>query len=72
MRAISIDEDGNRTSAPKPWRSGGPKLKWYNTAKPLVIQLLENLNILPNAWRTYFYQYEVNQYIIQAAEDRKF
>ena len=27
MRAISIDEDGNRISAPKQWRSGGPKLK---------------------------------------------
>ena len=25
MRAISIDEDGNRISAPKPWRSVRPK-----------------------------------------------
>ena len=71
MRAISIDEDGNRISAPKPWRSGRPKLKWYNTAKPLVTHLLEQLNIRPDTWRTDFPQYEVNQYIIQAASDRK-
>ena len=72
MRAISIDEDGNRISAPKPWRSGRPKLKWYDIAKPLVIQLLENINILLNTWRTDFSQNEVNQYIIKAAEDREF
>ena len=71
MRAISIDEDGNRISAPKPWRSGRPKLKWHNIAKPLLTQLLEQLNIRPNTWRTDFSQYEVNQYIIQAANDRK-
>ena len=66
MRAISIDEGGNRISAPKPWRSGRPKLTWYNITKPLVTQLLEQLTISPNTWRTYFSQYEVNQYIIQA------
>ena len=71
MRAISIDEDGNSISAPKPWRSGKPKLKWYNIAKPLVTQVLEQLNIFPNTWRTFLFQYEVNQYIIQAATDRK-
>ena len=27
IRAIFIDGDGNRISAPKPWRSGRPKLK---------------------------------------------
>ena len=26
MRAISIDEGGNKISAPKPWRNGRPKL----------------------------------------------
>ena len=72
MRAVSIDEDGNRISAPKPWRSVRPKWQWYNTAKPLVTHLLEQLNILPNTWRTDLSQYEVNQYIIQAASDRKF
>ena len=72
MRAISIDEDGNRTSAPKPWRSGRPTLKSYNIAKPFVTYLFEQLNILPNTWRTDFSQYEVNQYIIQAASGRKF
>ena len=72
MRAISIDGDGNRISAPKPWRSGIPKLKWYNIAKLLVTHLPEQLNILPNIWRTDFSQYEVNQYIIQTASDRKF
>ena len=72
MRAISIDEDGNIISAPKPWRSGRPKLKWYSIAKPLVTHLLEQPNILPNTWRTDFSQYEVNQYIIQAANYRKF
>ena len=72
MRAISIDEDGNRISAPKPRRSGRPKLKWYNIAKPFVTYLFEQLNILPNTWRTDFSQYEVNQCIIQAASDRKF
>ena len=41
MGGISIDEYGNRISAPKPWRNGRPKLKWYDAAKPLVIQLLE-------------------------------
>ena len=55
MRATSIDEDGNRTNAPKPWRGGRPKLKWYNIAKPLVTQLLEQPNISPNTWRTYFF-----------------
>ena len=72
MRAISIDEDGNIISAPKPWRSGRPKLKWYDTARPLVIQMLEKLNISPITWRTDFTQYEVNQYIIKAAGDRRF
>ena len=72
MRAISIDEDGNKISAPKPWRSGRPKLQWYNTAKPLVTYLLEQLIIRPNTWRTDLSQYEVNQYIIQAANDREF
>ena len=72
MRAISIDEDGNKISAPKPWRSGRPKLQWYNTAKPLVTYLLEQLIIRPNTWRTDLSQYEVNQYIIQAADDREF
>ena len=72
MRAISIDEDGNITSAPKPWRSGRPNLKWYDTARPLVIQVLEKLNILPITWRTDFTQYEVNQYIIKAADGRRF
>ena len=72
MRAITIDEDGNRISAPKPWRSGRPKLKWYKAAKPLVTHSFEQLNIPPNTWRTDFSQYEVNQYIIQAASDRKF
>ena len=52
IRAISIDEDGNRISAQKPWRSGRPKLRWYDTARPLVIQILEELNILPVTWRT--------------------
>ena len=60
MRAISIDEDGNRISAPKLWKSGRPKLKWYNAAKPLVTHLLKQFNIPPNTWRTYFSQYEVN------------
>ena len=55
---------------PKPWRSGIPKLKWYDTAKPLVIQLLEKLNIPPITWRKDFSQYEVNQYIMKAADDR--
>ena len=41
MRAISIDGDGNKINAPRPWRSGGPKLKWYDITKPLVIQVLE-------------------------------
>ena len=72
VRAISTDEDGNRTSAPKTWRSGRPKLKLYNAAKPLVTHLVEQLNIPPNTSRTYFSQYEVNQYIIQAANDRQF
>ena len=72
IRAISIDGDGNRISAPKPWRSGRPKLKLYNIAKPLVTHLFEQLSILPNTWGTDFSQYEVNQYIIQAASDRKF
>ena len=72
MRAISIDGDGNRISAPKPWGSGRPTIKWYNIAEPLVTQLLEQLNILPNTWRTDFSQYEVNQYIIQAANVRTF
>ena len=71
MRAISIDEDGNIISAPKPWTNGKPKLRWYDTAKPLVIQVLEKLNILPITSRTYFSQYEVHQYIIKAAGDRK-
>ena len=71
MRAVSIDVDGNRGSTPKPWRSGRPKLKWHNTARPPVTQLREQFNIFPNTWRTDFSQYEVSQYIIQAAEDRK-
>ena len=70
MRAISIDVGGNRISAPKPWRSGRPKLKLYNIAKPLVTQLLEQLIIFPNTWRTDLSQYEVKQYIVQAAEDK--
>ena len=70
VRAISIDEEGNRISAPKPWRSGRPKLKWYDTAKQLVTQQLEKLNILPNTWRTDLNQEELNQYIISAAKDR--
>ena len=70
IRAISIDQDGKRISAPKPWRSGRPKLKWYDTAKPLVIQQLERLNIIPNSWRTDFSQEELNHYIITAAKDR--
>ena len=70
VRAISIDENGKRISAPKPWRSGGPKLKWYDTAKQLVIQHLEKLNILPNSWRTDFSQNELNHYIKEAARDR--
>ena len=72
MRAISIDEDGNRSSAPKPWRSGGPKSKWYDIAKPPVIQILGKLNIIPITWGTDFSQYELNQYIINAADDRTF
>ena len=72
MRAISIDEDGNRISAPKPWRSGRPKLKWYDTAKPLVIQALEQPSILPITWGTDVSQYEVNQYMIKSAEDKQF
>ena len=71
MQAISIDEDGNIISAPKPWRSGRPKLKWHDTARPLVIQFLEKLNILILTWRTDFSQYEVNQHIINAAVDRQ-
>ena len=70
IRAISIDENGKRISAPKPWRSGRPKLKWYDTAKQLVIQQLEKLNILPNSWRTDFSQNELNHYIKEAARDR--
>ena len=70
VRAISIDEDGNRISAPKPWRSGRPKLKWYDTAKQLVTQQLEKLNIIPNTWRTDLNQEELNHYIITAAKDR--
>ena len=66
MRAISIDEDGNRISAPR------PKLKWYDIAKPLVIQALEKLDILPITWRTDFSQDEINQYITNAAKDKKF
>ena len=71
MRAISIDEDGNIISAPKPWRSGKPKLRWHDIAKPLVLQLLEKLHILRNTWRTDSSHYEVKRYIIKAAEDRK-
>ena len=70
IRAISIDENGKRISAPKPWRSGRPKLKWYDTAKQMVIQHLEKLNILPNTWRTDFSQNELNHYIKEAARDR--
>ena len=73
MRAISIDEDGNRISAPKPWRSGRPKLNVIALPNHYVVtHLLEQFNILPNTWRTDFSQYEVNQYIIQAASGRKF
>ena len=72
MRVITIDEDGNRISAHKPWRSGRPKLKWHNIATPLVTHSFEQLNIPPNTWRTDFSQYAVNQYIIQAASDREF
>ena len=68
VRAISVD--GNRISAPKPWRSGRPKLKWYDTAKQLVTQQLEKLNIIPNTWRTDLNQDELNHYIITAAKDR--
>ena len=70
IRAISIDENGKRISAPKPWRSGRPKLKWYDTAKQLVIQQLEKLNIIPNSWRTDFSQEELNHYLNTAAKDR--
>ena len=48
MRAISIDEDGNRISAPKPWNNGRPKPKWYDIAKPLVIQVSENPTSYPS------------------------
>ena len=56
IRAISIDKNGKIISAPKPWRSGRPKLKWYDAAKHLVIQQLEKPNIIPNSWRTDFSQ----------------
>jgi hypothetical protein len=70
-RRVSIDERGKRVQANFK-RVGRPRIKWYDMVRNEVVLNLISQGIIPQNWSWYMRNEELDQIIIDAANERLF
>jgi hypothetical protein len=71
MRQATMEHDSRRkTAAFRRW--GRPRFKWHTVTRQHVIQTLTQESIIPHNWRTHMLDRELDQIIMEAAQERAF